>query len=99
MVVACPYAAKAKRDLRERLDRHLQNAVRIGGRHPDLRDRKMTNLHRIGWLEDIIKDPDTAWMTRVHRLHATSVLIDQAHPLMTTQGSHDTSNRNKLLSI
>jgi hypothetical protein len=98
-MVAYLYAAKAKRDLHERLDRHPQNAVRIGGRHPDLRDRKMTNLHRIGCLEDIIKDPATAWMTRVHRLHATSVSIDQAHPLTTTQGSHDTNNRNKLLSI
>src|SRR5436853_7097129 len=98
-MVACPYAAKATGDLRERLDRHPPNAVRIGGRHPDLRDRKMTNLHRIGCLEDIIKDPDTAWMTRVHRLHATSVSTDQAHLLMTNRGSNDNSNRNKLLSI
>jgi hypothetical protein len=97
--VACLYAARGKIGLHERLDRHLRNAVRTDGRHPDLRDRKMTNLHRIGCLEDIIKDLDTAWMTRVHRLHATSVSIGQAHPLTTTPGSHDTSNRNKLLSI
>jgi hypothetical protein len=98
-MVACLYAAKAKRDLRGRLDRHLPNAVRIDGHHPDLRGQTMTNLRRIGCLEDIIKAPDTAWMTRVHHLHATSASIDQVHPLMTTQGSHDTSHRNKLLSI